>query len=165
MIVTVIAFCLFVVLPSPLLQNKGTHPDLSGTWVLVPSKSNFGSTQKDTTDYIVTIIQQEPEIKIIKKYKLKGIDHVEQWSYYTDGRPQGLPVKGLDITTRWRGRKLYSSSHVSSPIDTSDEDEWELSNDGMSLTRTRSRSFFSSPTQRPQEPSKEKYVFTRIKQP
>src|ERR1051326_1455757 len=113
----VITLWLFTALPGSISQDKAPHPDLHGTWALVPSQSNFGEKQSNTTDYTITIIQQQSEIKITASYLLKGARQVEQWSYYTDGRPQALPgVKDADITTRWRGRKLYSSYHISGPI-------------------------------------------------
>lgn len=158
--IAIILLCLF--LPNPIRQNKGTHPDLSGTWILVSSKSNF-EKQKDTTDYTVTIIQREPEIKFVKKYKLKGVDGVEQWSYYTDGRPQGFEVK---VETHWRGRKLFTSMNPSG-VNMANEDEWELSKDGSLLTRIVTSSTYPGTTgmqRTPHEPVINKYVFTR-KQP
>ena len=154
---------LLALLPGSMLQNKQAHPNLSGTWVLVPAKSSFGTDQRDTTDYTVTVTQQEPEITFTVKYKLKGVDQVRQWSCYTDGRPVKTPVKDLEITTRWRGRKLHSRSHLTAPIDRLEEDEWELSNDGLSLTRTVSESFVSQPSHSVHEPSKRKYEFVRGK--
>ena len=159
----VFAFWICAIFPSLTVQQKAPPPDLSGTWALVPSQSSFGDKQKDTTDYQVTIIQQEPEIKITAKYKLNGVNQVEEWSYYTDGRPQPTPgVKDLEIATHWRGRKLYTSFHLSRPVDTLTEDEWQLSIDGRTLTRT-TRQTFVGRFPYVKDPSQHKYVFVRRK--
>ena|ERR1043166_219780 len=64
----VITLWLFTALPGSISQDKAPHPDLHGTWALVPSQSNFGEKQSNTTDYTITIIQQQSEIKITASY-------------------------------------------------------------------------------------------------
>jgi hypothetical protein len=101
---------------------------------------------------------------MVKKYKLNGIEHVDQLSYYTDGRPQGIEAT---VETHWRGRALFTSTRPSSPKNLVHEDEWELSRDGNLLTRTLTSTTIpesNGMSRFPQEQVKLKYVFTR-KQP
>ena len=151
-------------------NDQRPRPDLTGNWVLDQSKSKLSKSQRDITDYILTIVHQEPEIKITKKFKQAGRDYAQGWSYYTDGRPERLSLSGnIEVITKWRGRKLYHRVKQSiplSPIPYEDvtEDQWELSDDGTLLKRTLSRSTLGGRHGRNSgEPSTERYVFTRSK--
>jgi hypothetical protein len=158
-------------------QDKKNHdhrvrPNLTGHWVLDHSKSKLSKSQRDMTDYVMTIVHREPEIKIIKKFKQGGRDYAQEWSYYTDGRPDRLSLIGnIEVFTRWRGRKLYhrvkekrSVLYSSLPYEDVLEDQWELSEDGLLLKRTLSRSTLGgSPGSNSGEPSTESYVFFRRK--
>src|SRR5687768_18469802 len=89
-------------------RGARARPDLSGTWVLVQSKSNLGKTQNDITDYTLTIADHEPEIRITKRFKKAGREYLEEWIYYTDGRQEIPPgSENIEVQTKWRGNKLY----------------------------------------------------------
>ena len=169
-LITIVAMCV-------AQQDKSGHgqlarPDLSGTWILVQSKSSLGKSKKqdDITDYTLTIVHRDPEIRITKRFKKGGRRYVEEWSYYTDGRQEMLPEAGKTETlTKWRGRKLYrritstlNMPFSSLPEETVTQEVWEISEDGTLLMRTISRSTFGRPGRSDShEPLNEKYVFRR----
>jgi len=170
-------FCLIAIVTICAAQkDKNRHgqrakPDLSGTWVLDQSKSNLGKSQKENiTDYVLTIMHREPAIRITKSVKEGGRASMEEWIYYTDGRPEILPLsQNIEVHTKWRGNKLYRRISIthrnpfsSIPDQTVTEEEWELSEDGSALKRTISRSGLVGPGRGGiNESSNEKYVFTR----
>jgi hypothetical protein len=177
MIRVIAGFCLITIVTiCAAQQDNNKHgqpakPDLSGTWVLVQPKSNLGKGLKvDITDYILTIVHREPEIRITKTFKTGGREYVGKSIYYTDGRQEILPTfENIEVHTKWRGTKLYRRESVkrnipfsSIPNETVTEEEWELSEDGTLLTRTISKSTLGRPGRSDgNEPSHEKYVFTR----
>ena len=147
------------------------RPDLSGTWVLVQSKSNLGKTQKDITNYTLTIADHDPEIRVTKRFKRAGREYLEEWVYYTDGRHEiPLGAENIEVQTKWRGSKLYRRTTIKrsnpfSPIpeETVRQEEWEISKDGGVLIRTVRESSLNSRYRGSgrNEPLNERYVFTR----
>jgi hypothetical protein len=141
-------------------------PDLSGTWILDASRSNLGSNKDKITDYTVTIVHREPEIRITRKFKQGGQEFSEEAVYYTDGRPEFSPnFNDPQPATNWHGRKLtrrvVTGNHVPiHNIEVTLDEEWELSKDSKTLIRTMSSSSSSNRT----EPVKVKYIFTRASQ-
>ncbi len=120
-------------------SQKKAPPDLSGTWILNPAKSNLGS---EITDYVLTIVHNEPEIRFSKKYKRGKHEISEDTVYYTDGRPQfGVGQAANDPTpeTRWRGQKLVrrtvARARGSVQLEFVNYEEWSLSSDKQTLTR------------------------------
>jgi hypothetical protein len=124
-------------------SNKTNGPDLSGTWVLDKSRSKIADK---VVDYVLTIVHREPEIRITKKYKQGGRDYLEELVYYTDGTPEFNSRTGRrdpEPLTRWRGNKLVRRTtsgpkgiQTSPPLEIVTTEEWELSTDGKTLTRT-----------------------------
>jgi hypothetical protein len=125
-------------------QNQQSGPDLSGVWLLDQARSHVDYGKNRPSEYSVTIVHHEPEIRMTKKYKREGRQFTEELIYYTDGRPE---LKGgrLDSQsmTRWRDGKLVSRSksgptglQTDPPLEFVSTDEWELSNNGQTLTRT-----------------------------
>jgi len=156
------------------IKNKRVErarPDLSGTWVLVQSKSNLGDTQKDITDYTLTIADHNREIRVTKSFKRAGREYLEEWVYYTDGRPEIPPgSENIEVQTKWRGSKLYrritlkrSNPFSSIREETVRHEEWEISKDGSVLIRTIRESSLINPqgSSGRNEPLNERYVFTR----
>jgi len=152
-------------------REARARPDLSGTWVLVQSKSNLGKIQKDITNYTLTIADHEPEIRITKRFSKAGREYREEWIYYTDGRHENSPgSENVEVQTKWRDNKLYrritikrSNPFSSIPQETVRQEEWEISKDSSVLIRTVRESSLISPHGRSgrNEPSNERYVFTR----
>lgn len=144
-------------------KNPDPKPDLSGTWILDEAKSDLGSNKKDrVTDYTLTIVHQEPEIRMSKRYKLAGQEIVDDVIYYTNGRPEYSSLSGVrdpEPVTRWRGNRLVRRSveELNGPLKLKleTEDEWVLSEDGKTLTHTV-LSLGMGPG------LKSKYVFTRL---
>jgi hypothetical protein len=121
-----------------------SRPDLSGVWVLDTSQSKL---RDKVVDYVLTIVHQEPEVKMTKKYKQENREHFDEVIYYTDGRPEFNSRKGYrdpEPVTRWQGNKLVRKSAAAPtriiqtfpPMKIVTTEEWELSSDGKTLTRT-----------------------------
>jgi hypothetical protein len=121
-----------------------TRPNLSGVWALDTSRSRL---REKVVNYVLTIVHQEPEIKMTKKYKQANRERFDEVIYYTDGRPELNSRKGHrdpEPLTRWRGDKLVRRSRTTPtgfpqtfpPIEIITTEEWELSSDGKTLTRT-----------------------------
>ena len=126
--------------------SRKAKPDLTGVWLLKRVQSVENDRAEDKiTDYVLTIIHKEPEIKMIVQFKRGGRDHLFQTIYYTDGRPELNPsFSDPQPFTGWRGKKLVRVTTSGPPgsIGTGQEArvtvEWELSDDGVTLTRTTS---------------------------
>jgi len=121
-------------------NQKTPPPNLSGTWVLDPSKSNPGSEVKD---YVLTIVHREPEIRFSKKYKRGKREITEESIYHTDGRPEFGIHQGVNDSlpeTRWRGQKLVrrtvTRARGSVQLEFVNYEEWSISPDKQTLTRT-----------------------------
>ena len=150
-------------------RGARSRPDLSGIWVLVQSKSNLGKTQKAITDYILTIADNGPEIRITKRFKKADRAHLEESIYYTDGRQEIWPgSERIEIHTKWRGSKLYrritlkrSKAFSSILQETVRQEEWEISKDGGVLICTVHESSLTDSRSDRNEPSNERYVFRR----
>ena len=145
-------------------SNKRTPPDLSGIWMLDYSRSSLDpAMKKQMVDYVLTIVQLEPEIRITKKYKQSGREYSEETVYYTDGRPEissGGGLRDPESITRWQGNKLvrrttYGPDRFQTfpPLETVRTEEWKLSPDGKTLTRTITNSGMIM--------SRARYVFVR----
>lgn len=124
-----------------------TRPDLSGVWAFDESRSEVDPRLRDKVqDYVLTIVHKEPEIRLIKTYEQHGRKQTEESIYYTDGRPEYHSRTGNDSepVTRWRGNKLVrksvtrgtGSSGIFTSLDNVLTEEFELSPDGKTLTRT-----------------------------
>jgi hypothetical protein len=134
-------------------EKQGSPPpDLNGVWVLDEVKSKTGPNT--ITNYILTIEQREPEIRIVKRFKHDGKDYLEELTFYTDGRAETKAIPGprdsgpdakWSRKTKWSGKKLVirsvsqSKDRVSGTniITLSTEivtkEEWELSEDSQTL--------------------------------
>lgn len=142
-----------------------TRPDLSGVWALDESRSQIDSRLRNKEDnYVLTIVHKEPELHLTKTYERNGRKLTAESIYYTDGRPEFHSGSGYasEPETRWRGNKLVrkvvtpgaTSSGIFQSVDAVLIEEWELSADGKTLTRTISHSGVFA--------GKLRYVFNRI---
>ena len=142
-----------------------TIPDLSGVWALDESRSEIDPRIRNKEeDYALTIVHKEPEIRLTKTYQQYGRKKTEESIYYTDGRPEfhSRTGKNSEPVTRWRGDNLVRKS-VTAPyggrsgifqVETVTIEEFQLSTDGKTLTRTITHSGAFG--------AKLRYVFTRI---
>ena len=128
-------------------SNTKTIPDLSGVWDLDESRSQIDSRLRNKEeDYVLTIVHKEPEIRLTTTYQLHGSKKTEESIYYTDGRPEfhSRTGKNSEPVTRWRGDKLVRKSVTapfgprmgSFPVEMVMIEEFQLSSDGRTLTRT-----------------------------
>jgi hypothetical protein len=138
------------------------RPNLNGEWVLDNSRSNI---KEKVVDYVLTIVHQEPEIRMTKKYKQGGREYSKEAIYYTDGTAEFNSQKGYrdpEPVTRWQGNKLVRRSTTGPtgigaqtfpPMEIVTTEVWDLSPDEKTLTRTITTSGVVT--------SKLKYVFIR----
>lgn len=125
-------------------SGQSPKPNFSGAWVLDEAKSTSSSGKGNRiTNYNLNIEHHEPEIRFSKKFKQDGREVTEEVVYYTDGRPEFSSRKGgrdSEPVTRWRGQKLVRRSVKESTgsfkMRFETLEEWVLSDDGQSLTRT-----------------------------
>jgi hypothetical protein len=151
-------------------QSKGnkstrkTPPNLSGIWMLDYSRSSLDpAMRKKVVDYVLTIDHREPEIRITRKYREGGREYSEERIYYTDGRAELRSRAGIrspEPITRWQGEKLVRKTtftpngvQTSPPLEVVTIEEWKLSPDGKTLTRTTTISGMIM--------SRARYVFVR----
>ena len=119
-------------------SNKQAKPDLSGTWILDKSKSH----QVDADHFSLVIVHREPEIRITEKSVKDGHEAANQSIHYTDGRSDSDTGKGQlysKIKIRWRGGTLVRENiHTTTGVrfEMVTTEEWNLSKDSKSLTRT-----------------------------
>ncbi len=137
--------------------------NLSGTWELVEvngwKKSKY---PPDRFPKLVLVIAQEgSEIRITKKRTQHGIETVQEYSYFTDGRGEkntgrtelwGDDVRGFESVSGWRKDRLVTrydnrvilqtgSSTTSAGYSTVNtavnrNDEWRLGRGGLTLVLT-----------------------------
>jgi hypothetical protein len=119
-------------------SNKQTKPDLSGTWILDKSKS----PKVDADKFTLVIVHRGPEIKITEKLSKDGRELVKETVHYTDGRSDSYVAKGKDysqVKISWQGKALViENTHTTTGtrFEIVTREEWKLSNDNKSLTRT-----------------------------
>lgn len=163
-IVHILIFVFALGIPAPAKQKTAkSRPDLTGTWLLDPSRSNVGPSR--TPDRPLKITHHDPELKITRLVEHNGQVTGQDLVYYTDGRgetnqttmflststdtnPQGHDKDVTKSKTSWSGNKLVTRSSLRSPIagrvlQFDIIDEWKLSQDGKTLTQT-SRTVFNS---------------------
>lgn len=119
-------------------SNKQWKPDLSGTWLLDKSKSR----EVDADHFTLVIVHLEPEIRITEKLEKDGRRWTKELVHYTDGRSDTNIEQGEHYSKtkiRWQGNtlvreQLHTSFGVKFEMVTTEE--WKLSKDNKSLTRT-----------------------------
>lgn len=122
------------------------RPDLNGEWVMDPTRSKMG---RDLHDYFLTIVHRGPEISFSEHYWHGKREVREELIYYTDKRADIDPKMGhtARTETRWVGNKLVHqrTSYMkiwilvpphSNKVEFVSLEEWSLSDDRQTLTRT-----------------------------
>ncbi|HWW74759.1 MAG TPA: hypothetical protein VNZ44_05140 [Pyrinomonadaceae bacterium] len=126
------------------------HPDLSGTWELDRSKSDFGlfsDRPVSKADSTLVIAHRDPELKITRTMKLNGQQEVREFAYYTDERgetnPAAIGAGEVKSKTKWEGEKVAAHSKMSWPgrggaaaVEMDVTQKWQVSSDGKTLTNT-----------------------------
>lgn len=128
-------------------KEKG-RPDLSGTWQLDRSKSEFGVfVERPVAHAEVTLAieHRDPELKIRRTLKVRGREETAQLVYHTDGRGETNPglfgVARVESKTSWEGNKVVARTRLKRKGLRGDADlelteKWQLSGDSKALTYT-----------------------------
>ena len=129
-------------------KGERAHPDLSGTWQLDRSKSDFGewgSRPLAKADSTLVVTHVGPELKIRRTLSLDGREEVREFAYYTDERgetnPATLGAGEVKSKSRWDGDRVVSEAHVtlrgqSGNYELNVTQKWQVSSDGKTLTNT-----------------------------
>jgi hypothetical protein len=132
-----IAACLALALPG--LAGAQTVPNLSGTWVLQVTQSDFGPlpAPEARTD---VIDHREPQLTVARTATAQGQQTQLNFAYVVDGEPHRNNAGGAEVTSRlrWEGATLVMVSTASGPQgEVTFTDRYTLSADGRTLTQVR----------------------------
>ncbi|HXT63291.1 MAG TPA: hypothetical protein VN696_09670 [Pyrinomonadaceae bacterium] len=131
------------------------RPDFTGTWELDAARSNVAKSKKSSPERI-KITHHDPELTIRRKVSIDGVAEERDLIYYTDGRGETNPTTAWVTTnpgsesyrprdtkskTTWNKTKVVtrsvSQSFASGGVfEFEIVDEWRISSDGKSLTKT-----------------------------
>ena len=134
------ALTLVTLAPAAAAQSV---PDLSGTWVLVPDKSDFGPMPGPTSRTDI-IDHKEPALTIKRTQMTPQGEVSANLVYAVDGKPYKNIAAGNEVTStlKWEGQTLVIVSTISTPNgDANITDRLSLSSDGKTLTQARTISF------------------------
>ena len=126
------------------------RPDLSGTWELDKSKSDFGLFRDrpvSKADSTLVIAHSDPELKVTRTLRLNGQQETKVFTYYTDGRgetnPAAIGAGEVKSKTKWDGDKVSAQAKMTWPgqngapgVEMDVTQKWQVSSDGKSLTNT-----------------------------
>ena len=126
------------------------HPDLTGTWELDRSKSDFGLFRDrpiSKADSTLVVVHHDPELKVTRTLRLNGQQEVKEFTYYTDGRgetnPATIGAGEVKSKTKWDGDKVTAHAKMTWPgqngaagVEIDVTQKWQVSSDGKSLTNT-----------------------------
>ncbi|HEX6185326.1 MAG TPA: hypothetical protein VFZ44_15685 [Pyrinomonadaceae bacterium] len=119
--------------------GKAPRPNLTGTWALDKSRSNYGEARgRDISkaDSTLVIEHRDSLLSIEKTVVLKGQRETKQYAFYTDGRGESNPMAygggRYETRTKWNGRKVVA--HAGNGNGSESTQTWELSADGQTLT-------------------------------
>jgi hypothetical protein len=153
--VLLLLICLATCVPVCLSQsNEPAKPDLSGTWeVEAPHQKKAKAT--DIPPEQIKITHRDPELIIRRTVQNDGVAEERELIFYTDGRGETNTRAGLTTNTgfeSWQPRETESKTiwskdkivtrsveqSISSAAIYVHEtvDEWQLSSDGKTLTKT-----------------------------
>ena len=131
-------------------KDEKPRPDLSGTWELDRSKSDFGLFRDrpiSKADSTLVIAHRDPELKITRTLRLNEQQETKEFTYYTDGRgetnPATLGAGEVKSKTKWEGDKVAARARMSWPgrgggagVEMDVTQKWQVSSDGKTLTNT-----------------------------
>jgi hypothetical protein len=129
---------LLVALPFTASRAQSV-PDLSGTWVMDASKSDFGPIPGPTSRTDV-ITHKEPSLTVKRTQAGQMGDVTSTLVYGTDGKPYKNKIGDNEVTStlKWDGQALVIESTVSTPNgDATIVDRYTLSADQKILTQSR----------------------------
>ncbi|MDT5296460.1 MAG: hypothetical protein QOJ76_3340 [Acidobacteriota bacterium] len=124
------------------------HPDLSGTWTLDKSKSDFGPFQNRPiakADATLVVAHHDPELKMTRTLSLNGQQQTQETTYYTDERGETNPATmgGGEVKskTKWDGDRVVAHATIKregprGPSEIDLVEHWQVSGDGKTLTHS-----------------------------
>lgn len=145
-----IIITLILLLSCPVLLGSQTKSDFSGRWIFDASRSDVSTSGLRSTSFEIT--HRDPELKLLERTDLNGVELTQQSVYYSDGRGEANTRKGqrIESVTKWDGKRLVIKYAI--PIRVIEDDgevrndkikvteKWELSKDGQTLKRRMTRS-------------------------
>jgi hypothetical protein len=153
--VLLLPICLVALAAICFSQSSNTgKPDLSGTWEFDAARSNFARSRSSPEQ--IKITHHDPELIIRRKIIVNRVSEERELTYYTDGRGEKNPTTSWVTTnpgsdsfkpsetaskTTWSKDKIVtrSVSRFYAGAETMEFeiiDEWRLSSDGQTLTKT-----------------------------
>jgi hypothetical protein len=121
-----------------LIQAQA-KPNLSGTWVLNVSKSDFGPLPApDSETHKITHADPDLKVNVAQKGQMGDVSYDE--AFNTDGKEMTNNVAGNEFksTAKWDGDDLTVDTKGSfNGTDFTAKDRWTVSADGKTLTVTR----------------------------
>ena len=147
----------FLIAVCAIARGQGSQPakpDFSGTWAFDPARSNV--SPKSTANAGIKISHHDPELKISMTVTINGNPQPKEFTYFSDGRGETNPATRWISTspdgntphpaetkskTKWSGDRIVTryTLRTRMGIHISEEEiveEWKLSADGKTLTRT-----------------------------
>ena len=120
------------------IAQAQTRPNLSGTWKVNMSKSDFGRgpAPEARTD---SITHEDPNLKDTITQSNQQGEITYDMNYFTDGRETTNTIRGNEFksTAHWDGDQLAVESKGSLAGPVTLKDRWSLSGDGKTLTLQR----------------------------
>ena len=153
LLTTLITLCLLACVAAAAARDDKKkegkpHPDLSGTWQLDRSKSDFGLFSDrpiSKADATLVIAHHDPELKITRTLRLNGQEETKEFAYFTDERgetnPAAIGPGDVKSKTKWDGDKVVARARVTrqgqgGAYDLDVTQKWQVSSDGKTLTNT-----------------------------
>jgi hypothetical protein len=121
------------------------RPNLAGVWSVDQARETKNSFPEPSETTLI-ISQQEPEIRMRRKFTLGGAQQEQESVYYTDQRGEAnVTLRGgkskSESRTRWEDDRLvtryesYSSQIAGSPIEAQNEVDWRILKGGEVLVK------------------------------
>lgn len=102
-----VKICLFAAIPVLFAVSALAHPNLNGTWTLVPTQSDFGGQDVLQTG-TVTINEREHHMYISRNFNYDGAAQSFSYSFSTDGAENSTIRNGKSFKSKasWEGDTL-----------------------------------------------------------
>ncbi|MEK7404821.1 MAG: hypothetical protein AAB225_06905 [Acidobacteriota bacterium] len=112
-----------------------SKPDLTGSWKVDNSKSNFGALPPPQS-LVNKIDHKDPTLKITSITVGDSGERTFELAFTTDGKENTNSIGSIEIKSkvRWEGRDLLME-HTAGEVTL--KDKWTLSEDGKTLTLVR----------------------------
>ncbi len=140
---SLIPAALLVLCAAMAVAAQESRPNLSGTWNLDASRSDFGPMPPPDS-IVLVVAHKDPALKVTSTQKVEQATLTNERNLTTDGKPNTNKLRSLDgeqdvvSTSRWNGAALVTTFKMQSQgIALDMKDTWTLSADGKTLTVSR----------------------------